>query len=44
MRPDGTCFEGEGIAPDIPVETTEQELKSEDTVLKAALEWLRGTE
>jgi len=43
MRPDGTCFEGEGIAPDILVKTTEQELKSEDPVLKAALEWLRGS-
>ncbi len=43
MRPDGTCFEGEGIAPDILVKTTEQELKSRDAVLKAAMQWLRGS-
>jgi hypothetical protein len=41
MRPDGTCFEGEGIAPDILVKTTETELLIRDTVLEAALKWLR---
>ncbi len=41
MLPDGTCFEGEGIEPDILVKTTEKELKSEDPVLAAALKWLR---
>ncbi len=41
MRPDGTCFEGEGIAPDILVKTTEAALRSRDAVLEAALKWLR---
>ena len=41
LRPDGTCFEGEGIAPDILVKTTKTELKSRDAVLEAALKWLR---
>ncbi|MFA5251584.1 MAG: S41 family peptidase [Phycisphaerae bacterium] len=41
MRPNGTCFEGEGIAPDILIKTTETEFKSRDAVLEAALKWLR---
>lgn len=41
MRPDGTCFEGEGITPDILVKTTETELLSRDAVLEAALKLLR---
>jgi hypothetical protein len=44
MRPDGTCFEGEGIAPDILVKTTETELNSRDAVLEAALKWLRESQ
>jgi hypothetical protein len=41
MRPDGSCFEGEGIEPDIAVETTDEELLRRDTVVEAALEFLR---
>jgi len=41
MRPDGVCFEGEGITPDIPVETTQTELLGRDPVLEAALKLLR---
>lgn len=41
MRPDGTCFEGEGIRPDVIVEASEVELISRDPVLEAALKLLR---
>ena len=41
MRPDGTCFEGEGIRPDVIAETSEVELISRDLVLEAALKLLR---
>ena len=41
MRPDGTCFERKGIAPDFPVETTGTELLSRDPVLETALKLLR---
>jgi hypothetical protein len=41
MRPDGSCFEGEGIAPDIVVEVTQSQLSSRDPVLEAALKFLR---
>lgn len=41
MRPDGTCFEAEGISPDIPVETTQTALVSRDPVIEAALKLLR---
>jgi len=41
MLPDGTCFEGKGIAPDVPIETTPEQLQTEDPVLEAALQWLR---
>ncbi|MBN1392662.1 MAG: Ig-like domain-containing protein [Sedimentisphaerales bacterium] len=43
LRPDGTCFEGEGIAPDILIKMTEQELRSRDAVIETALKWLRGS-
>jgi len=42
MRPDGTCFEGEGIFPHITVEATQEQLLTEDPVLDAALDLLRG--
>jgi hypothetical protein len=41
LRPDGTCFEGEGIAPDVEVAATAEQLKSHDPVLAKALELLR---
>jgi len=42
MRRDGTCFEGEGIAPDIPVKAEPDDFRTVDPVLNAALEYLRG--
>ncbi len=41
LRPDGSCFEGEGIAPDIEVVPTEKELEKRDLILEKALEHLR---
>ena len=41
MRPDGTCFEGVGIAPDVRVVATQSQLASRDPVLEAALKLLR---
>lgn len=41
MRPDGTCFEGEGITPDISIKTTQAELLSRDPILDAGLKLLR---
>ncbi len=41
LRLDDTCFEGEGIAPDILVKTTKKELLKRDAVLEAALKLLR---
>lgn len=37
LRPDGTCFEGQGIAPDIAISVTPAELATADPVLQAAL-------
>ena len=41
MRPDGTCFEAEGIAPDLTIKTKPTELIQRDPVLEAALTLLR---
>ncbi len=41
LRLDGTCFEEEGIAPDIEVKTTAADFASRDPVLEAALKALR---
>ncbi len=41
LRPDETCFEGEGIFPHITVEATQEELLTHDPVLEAALDLLR---
>jgi hypothetical protein len=41
LRPDGTCFEGEGIAPDIEVKTGPNAFDSKDPVIEAALKHLR---
>lgn len=41
LRPDGTCFEGEGIAPDVEVVPTAKELETRDPILEKALEHLR---
>jgi len=41
LRPDGSCFEGEGIEPDIEVKVTEVQLQSSDPVLEAAIKLVR---
>jgi C-terminal processing protease CtpA/Prc len=41
LRLDGTCFEGEGIAPDIEVKTTMGDFAARDPVAEAALKMLR---
>jgi hypothetical protein len=41
LRPDGTCLEGQGITPDIPITVTLPALESTDPVLQAALTLLR---
>ena len=41
LRPDGTCFESQGIKPDILVEATESQLRKDDPVLEIALKLLR---
>jgi hypothetical protein len=41
LRPDGTCFEGEGIAPDIEVKAAPAAFEQADPVLTAALTYLR---
>ncbi|MBF0197874.1 MAG: hypothetical protein HQL32_09195 [Planctomycetes bacterium] len=40
LRLDETCFEGEGLKPDILIETDKSELKRKDKVLEAALKLL----
>ena len=42
MRPDGTVFEGEGIAPHAHVATTPEALATGDPVLAEALQRLRS--
>ena len=42
LRLDGSCFEGEGITPDVTVRTNPAELLEGDPVLTAALNFLRG--
>ena len=42
MRPDGTCFEGEGIAPDVPVPARPEDFGNKDPVLQTALSLLRS--
>lgn len=41
MRPDGTCFEGQGIAPDVRVAARPTDFQNRDPVLDAALSLLR---
>ncbi len=40
MKPDETLFEGKGIAPDIKVQTTPEQIRKTDPVLDAAIKWL----
>lgn len=42
LRPDGTCWEGEGIAPDVFVPCTSRDFKTRDPSLDKALELLRA--
>lgn len=41
MLPDGTCFEGQGIKPDIEVKAKAADFKKGDPVIEKALEHLR---
>ena len=41
LRPDGTCFEGEGIAPDVFVPCTSRDLQIGEPTLQKALALLR---
>ena len=41
MLPDGTCFEGKGIRPDILVKARQEQITTEDPVIEAALKELR---
>jgi C-terminal processing protease CtpA/Prc len=41
LRLDGTCIEGEGIAPDVLVECTAEMLQQQDPILERALDLLR---
>ncbi|MHC4575720.1 MAG: S41 family peptidase, partial [Planctomycetota bacterium] len=41
LRPDGTCFEGQGVKPDILVRTGRMRSRRRDRVLEAALKSLR---
>jgi C-terminal processing protease CtpA/Prc len=42
LRPDGTCFEGEGLAPDVEVAAEPKDFEEKDPILEKALEILRG--
>lgn len=42
LRIDGTCFEGEGLAPDVTVDVKPGDLDTKDPILERALELLRG--
>ncbi|MEO6593168.1 MAG: S41 family peptidase [Planctomycetota bacterium] len=42
LRLDGTCIEGEGLAPDILVLCTNKDLETHDPILEKALEVLRA--
>jgi C-terminal processing protease CtpA/Prc len=37
LRPDGTCLEGEGIAPDVEVKAGPRDFAASDPVLEAAV-------
>ncbi|MEM7203393.1 MAG: hypothetical protein AAF628_24230 [Planctomycetota bacterium] len=41
LRPDGSCFEGEGLAPDVEVAVEAADLNQRDVILERALEVLR---
>ncbi len=41
LRPDGSCFEAEGIAPDVEVVPTSADLQKRDLILARAIEQLR---
>jgi len=42
LRPDGTPFESQGLAPDVLVECRAQDLETHDAILEKALELLRA--
>ena|SRR5437867_8651220 len=42
LRPDGTCFEGEGIAPDVEVKAKPADFEREDPILNEGLKVAGG--
>lgn len=42
LRPDGTCFEGQGIEPHLPVAAAEPDFAEHDPLLQRALDQLRA--
>jgi thiol-disulfide isomerase/thioredoxin len=43
LFPDGSCLEGVGIRPDIPVKANENELRQRDAVLEKALKYMQSS-
>ena len=41
MLPDGTCFEGQGVRPDVEVKVAADDLKTRDPILENGLAILR---
>ncbi|MHC4385821.1 MAG: S41 family peptidase, partial [Planctomycetota bacterium] len=41
MLPDGTCFEGKGIRPDVLIKARPDQITTKDPVIEAALKELR---
>lgn len=41
LRLDGSCFEGEGLRPDVEVAVNDKDLESKDPILERALELMR---
>jgi hypothetical protein len=41
LRPDGTCFEGEGIAPNVEIKVEAKDFKDGDPILAEALKRVR---
>jgi peroxiredoxin len=42
LRPDGSCFEGQGIEPDITVRANERQLREKDLILESAIRCLKN--
>ena len=42
LRLDGTCFEGEGIAPDVEIKAKPEDFQNEDPILTEGLKLAGG--